>query len=88
MSSGLPAAIGAPASSRDGTRLAFEDTPQDTPVVLFRCSDEIYVVNVDGTGLRRLTRDKEIDSTPTWTPDGRIVFDQARQRVLAEEAVR
>lgn len=69
----------APAWSPDGTRIAFEDysdVPSDTPYVIG--IPEIYVVNVDGTGLRRLTKDKETDWTPTWTPDGRIVFASFR----------
>jgi Flp pilus assembly protein TadD len=31
---------------------------------------EIYVVNRDGTGLRRLTRSAANDGLPTWSPDG------------------
>jgi TolB protein len=70
----------APAFSRDGTRLAFEDVPEDARVDIpySICCSEIYVVNLDGTGLRRLTRNKEVDWGPTWTPDGRIVFHSDR----------
>jgi Tol biopolymer transport system component len=59
-----------PAWSPDGTRIAFASTPGDFP--------EIYVANVDGTGLRRLTRHTEVDESPTWTADGRIVFASFR----------
>ena len=31
---------------------------------------EIYVMNRDGSGLRRLTNNPAIDSTPTWSPTG------------------
>ena len=31
---------------------------------------EIYVMNSDGSGLRRLTNHPEIDVTPTWSPTG------------------
>jgi Tol biopolymer transport system component len=31
---------------------------------------EIYVVNSDGTGLRRLTHSAANDGLPTWSPDG------------------
>jgi Tol biopolymer transport system component len=40
-----------------------------------RCNDEIYVINVDGTGLRRLTRNAVPEGHPVWSPDGqRIAF--------------
>jgi Tol biopolymer transport system component len=34
---------------------------------------EIYVVNSDGTGLKRLTKDPAIDGLPTWSPDGSYI---------------
>lgn len=33
-------------------------------------NDEIYLVNADGTGLRRLTTHPAADLQPTWAPDG------------------
>jgi Tol biopolymer transport system component len=59
-----------PAWSPDGTRIAFADTPIGFP--------EIYVVNVDGSGLRQLTWHVEDDQSPTWTPGGRIIFASLR----------
>lgn len=42
-------------------------------------NSEIYVVNVDGTGLLRLTRDAGVDVDPAWSPDGkRIAFASDR----------
>ncbi|HSG49217.1 MAG TPA: hypothetical protein VLA43_15460 [Longimicrobiales bacterium] len=36
---------------------------------------DIYAINVDGTGLQRLTTDPGADETPAWSPDGdRIAF--------------
>ncbi|MCZ7573524.1 MAG: DPP IV N-terminal domain-containing protein [Ardenticatenaceae bacterium] len=35
---------------------------------------DIWLVNVDGTGLTRVTSGPEQDYFPTWTPDGRIIF--------------
>lgn len=42
-------------------------------------NSEIYVVNVDGTGLERLTNDPGRDEDPAWSPDGRrIAFTSSR----------
>ena len=38
----------------------------------------IYEVHVDGTGLRRLTKDKAPDLEPVYLPDGRILFGSLR----------
>jgi Tol biopolymer transport system component len=34
---------------------------------------DLYIINVDGTGLRRLTNDKYADLNPVWSPDGRTL---------------
>ena len=45
-----------------------------------RCNDEIYVINADGTGLQRLTRNAVPDGHPVWSPDGRsIAFVSGRE---------
>src|SRR6266403_2268360 len=42
-------------------------------------NSEIYVMNVDGTGLTRLTDDPGVDVYPAWSPDGsRIAFTSTR----------
>src|SRR4029453_12526910 len=33
----------------------------------------VYVVNADGSGLRRLTDDPDADFDPSWSPDGRRI---------------
>jgi TolB protein len=51
-----------PAWSPDGTKLAFSSNRDGNP--------EIYVMNRDGSGLRRMTNSPAIDTTPTWSPTG------------------
>ena len=60
-----------PVFSPDGTRIAFTSNRDGNP--------EIYVMNRDGSDLRRLTNNPEIDSTPTWSPTGtQIAFASGR----------
>jgi TolB protein len=60
-----------PAWSPDGTRLAFTSNRDG--------NSEIYVINRDGSGLRRLTTHPNIDVTPTWSPTGKqIAFTSDR----------
>jgi TolB protein len=51
-----------PIYSPDGSKIAFTSDRDGNP--------EIYVVNTDGTGLRRMTNNPAIDVTPTWSPTG------------------
>jgi hypothetical protein len=56
-----------PSFSPDGTKLAYGG-PQEAP--------GIYVANVDGSGVRRLT--SGLDGGPVWSPDGaQIAFVRA-----------
>ena len=65
----------APVWSPDGRRIAFARK------VPWRAGGvggqfEIFVMNADGSGQRRLTRNSSGDFHPAWSPDGRkIVFD-------------
>ena len=64
----------APAWSPDGRRIAFASDRAGG-------EQEIYVMNADGSGVRRLTRTARhvIDATPAWSPDGRrVVFASSR----------
>lgn len=68
-----------PAWSPDGNRLAFVDMPRAARSDSRYGADdflEIYVVNEDGTRLRRLTRNSDLESAPSWAPDGRIIFER------------
>jgi TolB protein len=63
-----------PAWSPDGRQLAFVSYRDRYGQTCDRdnCypAGEIYVVRADGSNLRRLTRDKADDRSPTWSPDG------------------
>ena len=60
-----------PAWAPDGSKLAFTSNRDGNP--------EIYVVNRDGSNLRRLTNSPSIDVTPTWSPTGnQIAFTSDR----------
>jgi TolB protein len=60
-----------PAWSPNGDKLAFTSNRDG--------NSEIYVVNRDGSGLRRLTNHPMIDVTPTWSPTGnQIAFTSDR----------
>ena len=50
-----------PAWSRNGSRMAFSSLRRDG----------IWVMNADGTSLRRVTTSPTLDIQPTWSPDGR-----------------
>lgn len=61
-----------PSWSPDGTRIAFTSSQ-------LADNDEIYVIDVDGTNLRRITDQPRFDWFPAWTPDGnRLVFNSER----------
>jgi TolB protein len=69
---------GQPAWSPDGRRIAFSGhegpaffTEDDLPIKEF--GTEIYVVNVNGSNLTRLTRDHFENMFPTWSPDGKKI---------------
>ena len=65
-----------PAWSPDGTKLAFMSirlpTSQTNP------DYEVYVVGLDGTGLKRMTFWRGENGLPAWSPDGRQIAFQSR----------
>jgi TolB protein len=53
--------------SPDGSRIAFTDI----------CFDDIFVINVDGTGLTGLATTANFERFPSWSPDGaRIAYSR------------
>ncbi len=60
-----------PAWSPDASEIAFASAREG--------SFDIYVMNADGTGTKRLTSSKDNDQSPTWSPDGSsIAFARSR----------
>ena len=60
-----------PAFSPDGNQIVFMSNRDGNP--------DLFVVNVDGTEVRRLTNHPMIDTSPTWSPNGQqIAFTSDR----------
>jgi TolB protein len=55
----------APALSPDGQRVVFMSKREG--------NWDVYIANVDGSGLERLTDDPADDGLPTWSPDGNAI---------------
>jgi Tol biopolymer transport system component len=54
-----------PAWSPDGQRIAFaSDRDGDW---------DVYIMNADGSGLRRMTANPSTDAQPVWLPDGQHI---------------
>lgn len=64
----------------DGSRIAFDACVASSfPCPGITPNYEVFTMNADGTGLRRLTRQEKLDTHPDWSPDGtRIVFRSDR----------
>ncbi len=77
-----------PRLSYDGKRIVFsyvECDKQGMPRTVNEKGDglgyyHLYEVNVDGTGLRQLTRGPYEDLMPTYLPDGGIIFCSTRRK--------
>lgn len=59
------------AVSPDGTRVAMILSKSGSP--------DVWVMNVDGSGLKQLTTTREDESSPCWSPDSRTICFSSRE---------
>lgn len=59
--------------SPNGREIAFSVSPARS-----RDDNEIYIANLDGTGLRRLTDQKRVQHQPSWHPNGKVLYFVSR----------
>ena len=64
--------------SPDATRVAMVSMANGTA--------DIWLQNVDGSGLRQLTNDPAADAWPVWSPDGRSIMYAADQQTMIVSA--
>jgi TolB protein len=68
-----------PAFSPDGTRIAFYSTRDTAEFPNDRRDSELYVMDVSGRNVRRLTNNDASDFAPAWSPNGKkIAFGSNR----------
>ena len=65
--------------SPDKTRVAFVSSTNGT--------SDVWVQNVDGSGLRQLTNDPAADAWPVWSPDGETIVYSAVVRGVRETRI-
>ena len=71
-----PASDDSPAISPDGKRIVFLTARHDPEPKFPNFKYELYVMDIDGGNLQRLTTTDAAEDHPAWSPDGsRIIFD-------------
>ena len=68
--------VGGPQVSPDGEQVAF--VLRRTDFEANRGRTDIWLVGVDGSGLRQLTRNEATDVSPLWARDGTVLFLSSR----------
>ncbi len=69
--------ISEPDAAPDGKRVAF--VVRDTDLEANRGRQDVWIVGVDGSGLRRLTTHPDADTSPRFSPDGTTVLLLSRR---------
>src|SRR5436309_14460210 len=64
--------ISDPQISPDANHIAFVVSALDLAANKRRT--DLYLVNADGSGLRRMTSHEASDTSPRWSPDGRTIY--------------
>ena len=59
------------------TRLLSEPAVSGTHIAFLYAGD-LWVANIDGTGVRRLTSDEGVESNPAFSPDGKLIAFSAQ----------
>ena len=71
-----PAFDDSPELSPDGSRIVFLTARHDPLPEFPNLKYEIYIIDIDGSNLTRLTTTDAAEDHPSWSPDGdRILFD-------------
>ncbi len=64
-------------------------SPRDDSIAFIRRSAkrtlDLYLIQADGTKLRRLTQGGRFHSPPTWAPDGRVLMGMSLQDSVWEQ---
>ncbi len=72
----MPTIVSTEANTRD-TRLLAQPATNGT-LVAFVYADDLWVAKLDGTDVRRLTTDDGVESSPAFSPDGKLLAFSAQ----------